>query len=83
MVLVEPVYFSLQKPCKESTRSKARAAEEKKAGSSFLLADHNDTDLPSQDDTYTDFLFQDDTHGDPFQELPRFTSTSLALFPGA
>ena len=80
------VYFSLQKACKESTRSKARAAKEKKAGSSFLLADHSDTDLPSQDDTYTDLPFQDDTstdfpfrdgtHEDPVQELPRFTSSS-------
>ena len=62
MVLVEPVYFSLQKACKESTCSEARAAKEKKAGSLFLLADHNDTDLPSQDDTYTDTPFQDDTY---------------------
>ena len=42
----------------------------KKAGSLFLLADHNDTDLPSQDDTYTDFSFQDDTYTD--FPLPRW-----------
>ena len=82
VVLAEPVYFSLQKACKESTHSKARAAEEKKAGSLFLLADNNDTNLPSQDDTYTDLPFQDDTYtdfpfqdgsdGDPVQELPSF-----------